>query len=84
MRYVRPSHKGVGWYFAIPLCRECHREQHRIGYEVFANKYLGGVDEMYRSIANLVGECFGIEVPKGVHYGRWLRGRLEELDGGDG
>ena len=63
-RLIRPSHKGVGWFYAIPLCREHHLEQHRIGYEKFSSKYFQSSLEPYRWIAQTLASLLDILPPE--------------------
>ena len=71
--FIAPSHKGNGWFFAIPLCRMCHLTQHRMGYTRFAGPRMRA---HYKFIADAVANVFDVEVPEGLsspdEYGRWI------------
>ena len=50
------SHKGVHWYFAIPLCKECHAKQHALGEKWLDEQLPGGRAFAYAVALRLLAE----------------------------
>jgi len=58
--FTRRTHKGVGWFFAIPLCRSCHEAQTASGNEHEWLRANVGLVRAYGWVAETVaGLCLG-------------------------
>lgn len=56
-RLTRRTHKGVGWFYAVPLCRKHHLEQGQQREEVwFESNVDGGLHAVYFWIAKTLAE----------------------------
>jgi hypothetical protein len=58
------SHKGVHGLYCIPLTKELHREQHRIGLQAFFSKYEFSMAEVYSYISEMLANYFYEEEAK--------------------
>jgi len=60
-RLGKASHVGNAWFFAIPLCRRCHLDQHKHKALDWLDEHVG-LDRAYGWVANTLSDLLGIEI----------------------